>query len=226
MKTNTNKLCTPQRFSPVSPLPRRHASNIGSEKTAMLFASEPVNGQGALSSQITDTQFFGQYDRSPSPSPKTTKPSPLSPPLTPSQYVETQPRDIENDVFSDADSEPDSNSDDWAVISPPSFTPNPPPSTACDVLVKHEDNGDDAGETTVKQEEEDVPLEPLPDLTFSELSDFEKWVICRMRETVKDGVRLSTRLQNLKKRCDYMEDMYHHHKRILAEIHSLSRNLF
>ncbi|KAK7014644.1 hypothetical protein R3P38DRAFT_2787476 [Favolaschia claudopus] len=86
---------------------------------------------------------------------------------------------------------------DHGALSTPSSTLNSSPSTADEVSVKREGNNEHTRETAVKQEE--VAPEPLQDVRFSELSDFEKWVICRMRETVKDGVRLSTRLQNLKK---------------------------
>ncbi|KAK7006457.1 hypothetical protein R3P38DRAFT_3214510 [Favolaschia claudopus] len=245
MKTNINKSCSPQRFSPISPHPRRHASDISTAKTAMLFSTDLVNGQGALSSQVTDTQYFGQYDQSPSPSPSTTNSAPGSPCISSPQPADTQPADtqpriIETDPFFDVD-EPHNSAHpmyvwDWigkeemidhGALSTPSSTLNSSPSTADEVSVKREGSNEHTRETTVKQEEvEEVAPEPLQDVRFSELSDFEKWVICRMRETVKDGVRLSTRLQNLKKSCDYYEAMYHHHKRILREIHFLSRNLF
>ncbi|KAK7006327.1 hypothetical protein R3P38DRAFT_3602392 [Favolaschia claudopus] len=186
---------------------------------------------GALSSQVTDTQYFGQYDQSPSPSPSTTNSAPGSPCISSPQPVDTQLRDI--DPFFDVD-EPHNSAHpmyvwDWigkeetidhGAISTPSSTlkssPSTIDSTIDEVSVKREGSNAHTRETTAKQEEvEEVAPEPLQDVRFSELSDFEKWVICRMRETVKDGVRLSTRLQNLKKSCEYYEAMYHHHKRIL-----------
>ncbi|KAJ7770348.1 hypothetical protein B0H14DRAFT_2632622 [Mycena olivaceomarginata] len=52
------------RFSPLAPLlshPRK-ASRITLERTSKLFSSQPVDGQGALCSQVSETQFFEQFD--------------------------------------------------------------------------------------------------------------------------------------------------------------------
>ncbi|KAK6981297.1 hypothetical protein R3P38DRAFT_3234293 [Favolaschia claudopus] len=98
--------------------------------------------------QVTDTQYFGQYDQSPSPS-------------SCPQPVDTQLRDI--DPFFDVD-EPHNSAHpmyvwDWiekeemidhGALSTPSSTLNSSPSTIDEVLVKRESSNEHTRETTVK----------------------------------------------------------------------------
>ncbi|KAJ7145019.1 hypothetical protein C8R46DRAFT_1045716 [Mycena filopes] len=119
------------RFSPLSPTPAHHGlthprtaslHTIAEQRTSGLFASIAVNGQGACSSQVTETQFFGQSIASvgvdvsnfpPKDSPVSCASSPFkntstpaaqktstSPPVwTPPVYLDAAPED--DDVFTE-----------------------------------------------------------------------------------------------------------------------------
>ncbi|KAF8180488.1 hypothetical protein K438DRAFT_1768395 [Mycena galopus ATCC 62051] len=229
MKANTNK-----STSRVSPLSSNHsntrqrlshprvASDAALIENSRLFASQPVDGQGALCSQVSETQYFMQFDadidistclKSLPSSPRPESPLPESP--IEDGVGTPQPERYTNEHWPFWDWHKENSWDDDATI-------GHSPATSNDVSLLNSDVPAES-KPIVKSEPKDAVAS---ELDFTHLSDFEKWVIGRIRESGNDGIRLSTRLPNMKKRLDFLDGMQLHYKRLLGEIHMLSRDLF
>ncbi|KAJ6496223.1 hypothetical protein C8R45DRAFT_1094477 [Mycena sanguinolenta] len=232
MRDNTDK--HPSRFSPLGPLrsaticntpPRqthpRQASEITLHRNAKLFAAQAIDGQGALSSQVSDTQYFNQFEdvspqshssRSPSPTGGFSQPTEASPSADGEHWLFWDwkgENSWDYDAMIDHGSPSPSNVPTLSVPSMPiASTPSPKPEP---VQVKIEPTAESA-ETGEEN--------------FTDLSPFEKWVIRQIRDAKNDGMSLADCLRNLKKRYDFLDGMQDHYKRILAEIHMLSKDLF
>ncbi|KAF7366707.1 hypothetical protein MSAN_00928800 [Mycena sanguinolenta] len=246
-----------RRFSPVrspthasilhSPAHPRRASHLACKENHKLFASQAVDGQGALASQVSDTQYFNQFgidvsaDALPS-SPKSST-SRSFPSLLGAISQPVEPYEASPSTKSDSDS--DWLSRDWmgenswdydSMTAAPEREPR-----SCSPLSE-----DSSPEIHPKLEPVELQLEPVelqlepvelqleavqdhksgPVNNFTKLSPFEQWVISRIRESHNGGVPLSTTLQKMKERCEFLDGMQEHYKRLLREIHFLSRELF
>ncbi|KAJ7133089.1 hypothetical protein C8R44DRAFT_730286 [Mycena epipterygia] len=252
MKSNTPKQS--RRVSPLSPSPSRanvrplshprEASRvtIAQKKTAGLFSSQAVNGHGALSSQVTDTQYFEQFGVdvshiSPSDSPATPSPrkhdnlpldfstpsdcnhSPQSPTFAEriqANYDEwiAQP---ENEIFwenswADEDYLGDGHQLDADGYPIDLREPLSP-------VVKAESLPSPALASPIRGTPVRVKREPdnIALKTF-ELNPVEQWIIHYVRKTRKGGHSAADGFRRLRDRCQAQEDLL----RRLKEIHALS----
>ncbi|KAJ6474053.1 hypothetical protein C8R47DRAFT_1221300 [Mycena vitilis] len=225
---------TSSRLASASPTPRespphhthpRTASDIAIVRNSKLFASLPVDGQGALSSQVSDTQFFEQFGTDVSGIPSS--PSPSLPDIS----IDGLSQPVEDD-----DSYPEDKSwnnwewrheNSWDYDGMLASLESPPPSPTMSICSRAQSPV--AVPVSLKVESTEIKLEPdLPLVTQStlgELSPLEIWIVERIRESNSDGVLLAARLQRMKERCEFLEGRHHHHKRLLEEIHFLSRDL-
>ncbi|KAJ6478888.1 hypothetical protein C8R45DRAFT_1076626 [Mycena sanguinolenta] len=197
-----------------------------------LFASEAVNGQGALSDDVSDTQYFDQYGINVAAN--------VSMPFTPSSPG--SPRSASSDLGSGAYLEDGSQSEDWyeACMDENSWDdaamrrraavgdqvlsrdPSPAPSVEPVTPIKFEPEDEIKFEASNNFTESFVSTKPF---NATHLSEFEKWVIGKIRDSHTDGISFAENLRRLQRRCEFVEGLDHHRRRILAEIHMLSRNL-
>ncbi|KAJ7869103.1 hypothetical protein B0H14DRAFT_2571958 [Mycena olivaceomarginata] len=240
------------RFSPLAPLlshPRK-ASRITLERTSKLFSSQPVDGQGALCSQVSETQFFEQFNVDVScgreSSPITTPPrcEPLasldntptksSPAMTPIiEDAEESEFDFGDNYQSgtnswawhlpEEDEEDLSLAETWSENSA-QFTPN-----------KLDVNGFPIGGSSPPAAAQDLQLQSKPDFTTLEainLTPLEQWIIGRVRDARQDGISAADGFRCLRNWCLERErrelnlmarelDLV----RRLNEIHNLSKNV-
>ncbi|KAJ6543257.1 hypothetical protein DFH09DRAFT_1088955 [Mycena vulgaris] len=179
-----------------------------------LFAAEPVHGQGALSSQISDTQYFAQYDVDVSAVSASASQDYSSGDSTSSEdeYANLQDGDLLGGISQPIDDEGwkrwgwERHSPEAADGLPRDTSPSPPGSL-----------------TPIKLEPDSVAL--FQDIQYDTLSPFEKSVIRLVRDSKREGGSFSRWLKGRQKRIEYLEGREAHHLRLLAEIHLLSKNL-
>ncbi|KAJ6587692.1 hypothetical protein DFH09DRAFT_1074904 [Mycena vulgaris] len=182
-----------------------------------LFAAEPVHGQGALSSQISDTQYFAQCRLMMSmfllflPLPlKTTRLGTLHP-------VKTNMRTLKDGDLLGGISQP-IDDEGWKRWGWERHSPE-----AADGLPRDTSPSPPGSLTPIKLEPDSVAL--FQDIQYDTLSPFEKSVIRLVRDSKREGGSFSRWLKGRQKRIEYLEGREAHHLRLLAEIHLLSKNL-
>ncbi|KAJ6489505.1 hypothetical protein C8R47DRAFT_1215317 [Mycena vitilis] len=226
------------RFSPLKspryPLshPRQASRNtVDSRRTSKLFASQAVDGQGALSSQLSDTQYLGQYGLDSSPrksSAFTTPPRKLSPSNLPSLACSprstTSPaasqdgaQDEEEFLAGDYQSGtnswtylPEEDEADLSLADTWSYEEYCAAGRKLDVdgypLSPSNPPSPVAQAGALKAE----PVSPTPEaknlgcVSF-DLTPFEQWIIQRVREAGKDGISAADGLYRLRERCREQE---------------------
>ncbi|KAJ7753155.1 hypothetical protein B0H14DRAFT_2635651 [Mycena olivaceomarginata] len=241
------------RFSPLAPLlshPRK-ASRITLERTSKLFSSQPVDGQGALCSQVPETQFFEQFNvdvscgRESSPittPPRREPPASLSKTPTKSSPATTPIiEDAEESEFDFGDNY-QSGTNSWAW--------HLPEEDEEDLSLAETWSESSAQFTPISLMSMDFPLAALVPLRLLKTSTamlsktgfrhtrgnqpdaLEQWIIGRVREARQDGISAADGFRCLRNRCLERErwelNLMAHEldlARRLNEIHNLSKNV-
>ncbi|KAJ7710474.1 hypothetical protein B0H17DRAFT_1123619 [Mycena rosella] len=197
MKTNTAKVLTPARFSPLRhsspgaitpPRPSRDACIKATAENMKLFADEPEKGQGALSSQVSETQYFAQSKTNTTPTFKMGTPG--------EEYLNLRMITRSFGIGSTT--------------------------IMAGILTRHE-HQDSLSESDIKHEHLLQDVYTLPQ-DIGALSPVEEWLIRRMRNELRGSNRFSDWLTGRDEIIKFLEGREVHHKLTLAEIHTLSTN--
>ncbi|KAJ7634449.1 hypothetical protein FB45DRAFT_865197 [Roridomyces roridus] len=221
----------------LSPRPSRIAAQESLKHTSLLFGTELTGepGQGFFASQVSDTQYYGQYGVDVS----TMSPvaaSGFSQPVDEEDYKPIKFWDWRHDDAAAWDS-----TELEAVEAVFSQVHDNGPNSA---VVKTEiDEGNARVPVSTQEATTDVNVKPEPrddsdsdslddPNEFVRLSSLEKWVVRRMRQAKEEGRAFSDWVRSLKTRAEHRRrllDEIHSHaergRRLLDEIHSLSANL-
>ncbi|KAF8136040.1 hypothetical protein K438DRAFT_1871693 [Mycena galopus ATCC 62051] len=241
MKSSTTKQ-TPLLFSPYRCLSRtpprlpRDALVNAKKTNTKLFASQPIDGQGALSENVSDTQYFDQYGVN-----VAAKENEESAPIFVPESLSSPSSSSEAFTHFDDGSQPDewlvayNEENSWddaamrrAVLAGTkalSRDPSPVPSEEPVLEIKFELEDEVKFEASNHSAETFHSVAESSETTFTNLSVFENWVIGRIRDSHSNGISFADNLRRLQKRCEFAEGRDHHRRRILAEINMLSRNL-
>ncbi|KAJ7135128.1 hypothetical protein C8R46DRAFT_1201614 [Mycena filopes] len=172
------------------------------EHTAMLFSSEPVDGQGALSSQVTETQLFQglgvdiTYNSSPGPLTSIT-----NLPFVSSPALATVEEEIDE---LDYDSDCQSGTNSWALVPKEEEQEDLSLADTWSEMSQRLDAGSvsslaKAPDVTVKLEDSSLKQNEHETKVFH-LTPFEQWIIKHVREAEEGGDSVTDGFHRLRNR--------------------------